>query len=148
MICGRAMTCMAAGAGLFNASGALTGGDSGDNLTTPTLMTGHTTVIAVDLVQVDNGAHVGQGPMTTSTAVGAGIGCADIIVVSDGAVPGGMTLCTILRHACRTLTGSNDSSYRGWTELGTGIGMTQCAICSMQAIDRRGGCYPMTVGTI
>ena len=72
MICGRAMTRMATGAGLFNASGALTGGDSGDNRAPPTLMTGHTTVIAVDLVQVDNGAHVGQGPMTTSTAVRSG----------------------------------------------------------------------------
>ena len=148
MICGRVMTHMAAGTVLFNASGALTGGDSGDNCTTPTLMTGHATVIAVDLVQIDDGAHVGQGPMTTATAIGAGIGQANSIVIGDGAVPGGMTLRTILRHACRTLTGGNHTRHRGWAELGAGIGMTQCTICSMQAIDRRGGCYPMTVGTI
>ena len=95
MICGRAMTCMAAGAGLFNASGALTGGDSGDNLTTPTLMTGHTTVIAVDLVQIDNINHRGHRPVTTcTTRCGA-----DIIVVGVGDVSCRVTLCTILRRA-------------------------------------------------
>ena len=144
MISCRVMTGMTAFTSLNCTGAPLTSGDCSYNFASITLVARNTTIIVIQFVEVDDIGHGGHRPVTTCTAC-----CStNIIMVSDGAVSCGMALCTILRYACRTLTGGNHTRYRGRNELGAGIGMTQCTICSMQAIDRRGGCYPMTVGTI